>query len=135
MIAVSCSQSKTGSENEEATEEMKSSTESNKKIAAKYHDLNPDNIDVVFTEDFIGRGENHNWDLESHRKYLSNDRYKVDSIFHQIAEGDWVATMFTRTMEYKGDTIAIPIMHFKRFENSKIAELWEYYDYSEESEE
>ena len=35
LIAVSCGQSKTDSENEEATEEMKSSIEANKKIAAK----------------------------------------------------------------------------------------------------
>ena len=136
LIAVSCGQSKTDSENEAATEEMKRSIEANKKIATKYHDLNPDNIDVIFTEDFIGRGENgHTWNREDHREYLSNGRYKVDSIFRQIAEDDWAATMFTRTMEYQGDTISLPVMHFKRFENGKIAEVWEYYDYTEESEE
>ena len=136
LISVSCGQSKTDSENEATTEEIKSSIEANKKIAAMYHDLNPDNIDVIFTEDFIGRGENgHTWNREDHREYLSNGRFKVDSISHQIAEGEWVATMYTRTMEYKGDTISAPIMHFKRFEDGKIAEVWEYYDYTEESEE
>ena len=136
LITVSCGQSKTDSENEEAKEEMKSSIEANRKIAAKYHDLNPDNIDVIFTEAYVGHGENgHTWNREDHREYLSNGRYKVDIISHQIAEGDWVATMFARTMESEGDTISVPAMHFKRFEDGKIAEVWEYYDYTEESEE
>jgi hypothetical protein len=135
LITMSCGQSKTESENEAATEEMKSSIEANKKIAANYHDLNPEDIDVIFMEDFIGHGENHNWDLESHRGFLSNESFKADSISLQIAEGDWVATMFTRTMDYQGNRITVPVMHFKRIENGKIAELWEYYDYTEESEE
>lgn len=135
MVAFSCSQFKTDSSNNEATTEAADLTEQNKKIAAKYHDLNPDDIDEIFTEGFTGHGENHDWDLESHRNYLSSERYMVDSIFCQIAEGDWVATMFTRTMDYQENRISVPIMHFKRFEDGRIAEVWEYYDYSEESEE
>jgi predicted SnoaL-like aldol condensation-catalyzing enzyme len=126
VLACACTQVKTGDEN----------LEKNKQLAVTYHDLDPANIDVLFTEDFIGHGENgHTWDRESHRRYLSNGKYKVDSINRQVAEGDWVATMFTRTMEYQGDTITVPVMHFKRFKDGKIAEVWEYYDFTPEPEE
>jgi len=102
----------------------------NKEIATKYHDLNPANIDAILTVNFIGRNEKsrHTWDRESHRKYLTNGSYKVDSIFYQIAEGDWVATRFFRRGEWQGDTVTFEMMHFKRFENGKIAEIWEYGD-------
>ncbi len=43
--------------------------------------------------------------------------------------------MFIRTGEYNGDTISAPAMQFKRFENGKIAEVWEYWDFTEASEE
>ena len=80
---------------------------------------------------FIGRGEQgYEWDRESHRKYLSNGRYKVDSIYHHVAEGVWVTTMFSRTMDYQGERITVPLMHFIRFEGNKIAELWEYSDFN-----
>jgi predicted ester cyclase len=102
----------------------------NKEIAAKYHKLNPSDIDVILTENFIGRNEKSRftWNRENHRNYLSNGKFKTDSIFYQIAEGNWVATRFVRTMELNGDTVKIEAMHFKRFENGKIAEIWEYTD-------
>lgn len=104
--------------------------EKNKAIATKYHDLNPDNIDAILAENFIGRNEKgrHTWNRENHRKYLTNGSFKVDSIFYQIAEGNWVATRFFRRGEYKGDTVTVELMHFKRFENGKISEIWEYGD-------
>ena len=120
-LAFSCCQVKTDIEADKLAE--------NKRIALLYHDLNPEDMDEIFTEDFMGRGENHDWDLESHRNYLSSDRYMVDSIIQQIAEGDWVATWLTRTLDYQGERLSVPIMHFKRFEDGKIAELWEFYDY------
>ena len=136
MLAFSCGQVNNGGSTDELTETPAKSIEHNKKFATQYHDLNPDNIDLLFTEDFTGHGENgHTWDRESHRNYLSNGRYKVDNITLQVAEGDWVCTMFTRTMLYQGDTITLPVMHFKRFEEGMIAEVWEYYDYKEESDE
>jgi predicted SnoaL-like aldol condensation-catalyzing enzyme len=103
----------------------------NKEIATKYHDLNPADIDSILTDNFIGRQGNNlfTWNRDDHRKYLSNGSYKKDSIFNQIAEGDWVATRFVRTGDYNGDTVKVEIMHFKRFENGKIAEIWEYPDY------
>lgn len=102
----------------------------NKEVAASYHELKPENIDSIFTENFIGQSEKgmHTWNRENHRNYLTNGRYKVDTIFYQIAEGDWVATRFFRTAEYLGDTVTYEMMHFKRFENGKIAEIWEYGD-------
>ena len=102
----------------------------NKEIATMYHELNPANIDKILSVNFIGRNEKsrHTWDRESHRKYLTNGRYKLDSIFYQIAEGDWVATRFFRRGEWQGDTVTFEMMHFKRFENGKIAEIWEYGD-------
>ena len=102
----------------------------NKKIAVKYHQLNPDDIDVILSDNFIGRHEKSlfTWNRENHRQYLTNGIYKEDSIFHQIAEGDWVATRFFRKIEWNGDTVKVEAMHFKRFENGKIAEIWEYGD-------
>ncbi len=127
IFALSCGQSKTDS----SADETSSSMEHNKKFATMYHDLNPDNIGTLFTEDFKGHGENgHAWDRENHRNYLSNGRYKVDTIKHQVAEGDWVATWFVRTGFYRGDTISVPLMHFKHFKDGKIAELWEYADFT-----
>ncbi|GEM_PF-2464579 len=110
--------------------QKKNEAQKNKEIAAKYHELNPANIDAILTANFIGRNEKsrHTWNRENHRQYLTNGRYKVDSIFYQIAEGDWVATRFFRRMEWQGDTVTFEGMHFKRFENGKIAEIWEYGD-------
>ncbi len=102
----------------------------NKEVATRYHELKPENIDSILTENFFGQNEKsrHTWNRESHRKYLTNGMYKVDTIFNQIAEGDWVATRFFRTAEYREDTVKFEMMHFKKFENGKIAEIWEYGD-------
>lgn len=102
-----------------------------KQVAALYHDLDAEYVDSIFTVDFVGNGElGHTWDRESHRRFLSNGSYKSDSIHLQVAEGEWVATMFSRTMDFQGERITVPVMHFKRFEGNKIAEVWEYYDYN-----
>ncbi|MCU0473668.1 MAG: ester cyclase [Bacteroidales bacterium] len=102
----------------------------NKEIAVKYHNLNADDIEAILSDNFIGRNEKSRftWNRENHREYLTNGIYKEDSIFYQIAEGDWVATRFFRKGEWKGDTVKYEMMHFKRFENGKIAEIWEYGD-------
>lgn len=105
--------------------------EGNKKTAALYHELNPDDIDAVLTDDFTGRNEKSRmtWTKEQHRNYLTNNRGTIqDKIFHQVSEGDWVATWFARTGEWQGETVTFEMMHFKRFENGKIAEIWEYGD-------
>lgn len=110
--------------------------ERNKEIAVRYHDLNPNDIELIFTENYYAQNElgRRTWNREDHRQWLSNGRFKKDSILNQVAEGDWVATRFVRTMEWKGDTIVAEAMHFKRFENGKIAELLEYGDSRQYSE-
>jgi len=102
----------------------------NKETSNRYHDLNPNDIDAILTADFIGRNEKSRftWNVEDHRKYLTNGNYKVDSILQQVAEGNWVATRFVRTWIEVGDTLQFEAMHFKRFENGKISEIWEYGD-------
>lgn len=106
-------------------------TQKNKEISALYHKLNSNDIDSILTDNFIGRtGKDlHTWNREDHRGYLTNGSFKKDSVFSQIAEGDLVATRFIRTGEYEGDTVKVEIMQFKRFENGKIAEIWEYWDH------
>ena len=117
--------------------EAKASVEKNKKISAMYHDLNPDDIDKILTEDFIGRHEQNRftWNRERHRQTWTNNKDMQDSIFHQIAEGDWVATRFVRKGIYGGRPVRAEIMHFKRFKNGKIAEIWEYTDHNQWEEE
>lgn len=102
----------------------------NKETAARYHELNPDDIDAVLSNKFIGRSEENNfsWNREDHRKFLTDGRYKKDSIYQQIAEGDWVVTRFFRTLAWDGDTLKTEAMEFKRFENGRISEIREYGD-------
>jgi predicted SnoaL-like aldol condensation-catalyzing enzyme len=108
----------------------KADLERNKKVATIYHELKAENVDAILTEDFIGRNEKgrHTWNREDHRNYLSNGNYKKDVILNQVAEGDWVATRFERTMDWNGRRVTGEMMQFKRFENGKIAEIWEYGD-------
>jgi len=110
------------------------SAEENKQVARKYHELNPDDVEEILTPDFVGR---HNppemgfgpWNRDQHKRFLTNTRgTMVDTIHQQIAEGDWVATRFTRGGMYKGKQVTIDLMHFKRFEGGKIAEIWEYWN-------
>ncbi len=104
--------------------------QSNKEISTRYHNLNPKDIDAILAADFIGRNEKSRftWNVEDHRKYLTNSIYKMDTILEQVAEGNWVATRFVRTWIMDGDTSQFEAMHFKRFENGKISEIWEYGD-------
>ncbi|MFO7669487.1 MAG: nuclear transport factor 2 family protein [Bacteroidales bacterium] len=131
VITSSCVGPSTENQSDATSDDQIEMLTKHKQVATTYHDLKAENVDSIFTEDFVGKGElGHTWDLESHRKFLSNGSYKVDSINYQIAEGEWVATMFFRTMDYQGERITVPAMHFKRFEGNKIAEVWEYYDFN-----
>ncbi len=103
------------------------SVEENKKVARRYHDLNPDDVETILTPDFIGRHPTgFTWNRHSHKEFLTNQLQ--DSIHEQFAEGDWVATRFTRTGMYQDKPMKVDMMHFKRFVDSKIAEIWEYFD-------
>jgi len=108
----------------------KSDIEKNKEVAVKYHELKAVNVKSILCKDFVGRNEKsrHTWDSESHEKYLSNGVFKQDSICQQVAEGDWVATRFVRTMDWNGKRIKVEMMQFKKFRDGKIAEIWEYGD-------
>ncbi len=107
------------------------SVEENKRIAAKYHELDANDADEILTEDFIGRHaqNRHTWNRESHRQFLSNHPEMVDTVESQIGEGDLVATRFTRTMTYQGRDVKVEATHFKRFKEGKIAEIWEHFDW------
>jgi hypothetical protein len=112
------------------TEQIDTDLLKNKEVAVVYHKLNPADIDAILSDNFIGRNEKsrHTWNRDDHRTYLSNGDFKVDTIFSQVAERDWVATRFARKFILNGDTVMFEAMHFKRFENGKIAEIWEYGD-------
>ena len=103
--------------------------EGSKKIAIKYHELNPDDIDDILTEDFIGHWgmSEGTWNRENHRQAWSNNKAE-DKILHLVAEGDFVAIRFIRTGESEGNSWSIDIMQFMKFENGKIAEIWEMFD-------
>ena len=96
-----------------------------------YHKLNPDDIDNILTDDFIGRNEKSRftWTKKNHQNYWTNNKgIAKDSIYGQLAQGNWVATLFMRKMEWQGKEIEAESMHFKRFENGKIAEIFEFGD-------
>jgi len=105
--------------------------ERNLNTSATYHKLNPEDINNILTDDFIGRNEHsrHTWTKENHQNYWSNNKgTATDTIFYQVANGNWVATMFERRAKMNGRDIQGQGMHFKRFENGKIAEIWEFGD-------
>lgn len=110
--------------------QKKEAVQKNKEVAARYHELKAENVDAILTKDFMGRNEKsgHRWNIEDHKFYLATSVYKKDSICQQVAEGDWVATRFVRTTDIQGKRIQYELMQFKRFENGKIAEIWEYGD-------
>ena len=105
--------------------------ENNLATSETYHKLNPDDIDDILTDDFIGRNEKSRftWTKENHVNFWTNNMGAAqDSIYGQLAEGNWVATMFIRKMNWKGKDIEAEAMHFKRYDNGKIAEIWEFGD-------
>jgi len=106
------------------------SVDENKKVARIYHDLNPEDVEKILTPGFIGRHVKNRftWRRDTHKEFLANHPEMKDTIHEQIAEGDWVATRFIRTGTLKNKHLGAEIMHFKRFEDGKIAEIWEYFD-------
>ena len=96
-----------------------------------YHKLNPDDIESILTDDFIGRNEKSRftWTKENHQNFWTENKGMAqDSIYRQLAQGPWVATMFMRKMNWKGKDVEAEVMHFKRFEDGKIAEIFEFGD-------
>ena len=104
------------------------SVEDNKKIATKYHDLKPEDMDEVLAPDFKGEHVNgFSWDLERHKETWSKNTAN-DVIHEQFGEGELVCTRFTRSVTLDGKPLKIDGMHLKRFKDGKIAHIWEYYD-------
>lgn len=105
--------------------------ENNLKTSAKYHKLDPEDINDILTDDFIGRNEKSRhtwtWTKENHKNLWAGGS-TIDTIYHQIADGNWVATRFQRKINWQEKDVEFQSMHFKRFENGKIAEIWEYGD-------
>lgn len=105
--------------------------EQNLEVSTKYHELKPNDIDDILTNDFIGRNEKsrNTWTKENHMNYWTNNEGSAkDTIFQQVANGNWVATRFQRAMNWQGKDVEFEGMQFKRFEDGKIAEIWEYGD-------
>jgi predicted ester cyclase len=107
------------------------SVEENRKVACTYHNLNPDDVEQILTPNFIGHHpDGSTWSRDSHKQFWSREETSdfTDTIREQIAEGEWVATQFTRAGTYQGRHVELDMMHFKRFADGKIAEIWELYD-------
>lgn len=110
--------------------------EENGRIASLYHELKPENVDKILTDDFIGHWEKDRftWNKENHRGFLtsnadmSNNTNVKDSIYNQVVGGNWVATRFERSGTYQGRKMNVQLMQFKRFQDGKIAEIYEYFD-------
>ncbi len=104
--------------------------EEQRKIADLYHELKPENVDEILTDDFMGRWEKDRftWDKESHRNFLTNNTTMKDSVFSQVVDGNWASTRFMRSGTYQGRNVSAEIMQFKRFQDGKIAEIYEYFD-------
>lgn len=103
----------------------------NLQTSETYHKLIPDDIDNILTDDFIGRNEKSRftWNKENHFNFWTNNRgVAQDSIYGQLAQENWVATMFIRKIHRRDKYIEAESMHFKRLENGKIAEIYEFGD-------
>ena len=105
------------------------SVEENKKVATKYHELDPSNFDEILTPDFLGQhGENgFTWNLEQHRQNWTQNKGQ-DVIHEQFGEDNMICTRFTRTMMLQGIEISQDMLHIKTFRDGKIAHIWEYID-------
>ena len=94
---------------------------SNKETSKRYFNYNPKEMDEILTPDFIGRHprNEHTWDLAKHKEYWADRSQPNISILHQIEEGDFVAV--------RAKTGDFEFTQFQRFEDGKIAEIWEMY--------
>ena len=103
----------------------------NLKTSETYHKLDPDDIENILTDDFVGRNEKSRftWNKQNHQNFWTNNKgVAKDSVYRQLAQDNWVATMFIRKMRWRGKDVEAESMHFKWFENVKIAEIFEFGD-------
>jgi hypothetical protein len=110
------------------------SVEENRKVARLYHEYGPGDIDNILTPDFVGHsnkpGSGFDFNREDHRRFWSSEgNQEIREILHeQVAEGGFVAIRLTRTGTYQGRDIQAEMMRMIRFEDGRIAEIWEYSD-------
>ena len=105
------------------------SVEENKKIARRYFDHKPDEVEVILTADFVGRTNAMAWNRDGHKEtWLTVQAQLKDTIHQQVAEGAWVATWFTRSGTFENKPVKWDFMSFTRFVRGKIAEVWELAD-------
>ncbi len=104
------------------------SVEENKRVAIAYHQLNPEHVESLLTPDYVGHGnKGFSWNRNDHVNFTSTFK-GVDTIHTLIAEGDTVASRFTRRGNYGDITFVSMGLHLMRFENGKLAELWEFWE-------
>ncbi len=101
--------------------------ERNKQIAVKYHKLDPNDIDDILSDDFIGHWNDNSWNREDHRQNWSNNQ-ATDKIVHMIADKDMVAVKFIRSGKIEGKPYNVDVMHFMQIKNGKIVEIWELFN-------
>ncbi len=102
--------------------------QNNLAVSEAYHLLNPDNFDDILTDNFIRRDEiGGTWNKEIHRAAWTKNRNNMaDTIIYQAANGNMVSTRFMRKGTYNGERLEGEALQIKRFEDGKIAEIWEY---------
>lgn len=104
----------------------------NREMSNLYHELNPEDIENILTDDFIGHfNKQFTWSRDDHYNYQSSNPSLKDTITYQIADGNLVATVFHRTGTMNGRPVQADIMSLKRFEDGKITEIFEYADPSQ----
>jgi len=111
-------------------EDNKMSLDENKKISTLYHEQNLEDVDKLLSEDFVGSYYYQDskpiiWNKENHKNSITNNPNVRDSILIQVAEGDWIAERFIRTMENEGSIMKAEVMQFKQFKNGEIIRSWE----------
>ena len=101
----------------------------NREMSDLYHVLNPADMDDLLTADFTGHlNKAFTWSKEDHFNFHTNNPGIKDTITYQIAEGNWVATAFHRTGKMDGRSVQGDMMSFKRFNDGKIVEIFEFAD-------
>jgi len=110
-------------------EDNKMSLDENKKLSTLYHERNPEDVDMLLSDDFAGSYYQDSkpiiWNKENHKNAITNNSNVRDSILIQVAEGDWVAERFIRTFQNEDTIIQSEVMQFKQIKNGKIISSWE----------
>jgi hypothetical protein len=121
LAITSCSTSK---------KDNKLSIDDNKKISTLYHERNLEDVDKLLSDDFVGnyysQSPNLNtWNKENHKNAITRNPNVKDSILVQVAEGDWIAERFIRSLKSADTLLSMEVMQFKQIKNGKIITSWE----------